>query len=307
MQINQENIELFYEFINERQNIWVNRFVKKLPRSSWTNDEILKRYKFTNVYRILDPGTEYVIKNILGKGSNEEVFFNIIVYRIFNRIETYEQIGYIKLSDYYEGYIFDKLKKYREEGNPVFTSAFMVTGVRFAGSDDKVVNYEYIIKCIYDKLKNLYVMCNEAKKMEWAHISLCREKGISDFLAYQIMLDCMYGKILSFDEDTSNWTIAGNGARRGLNYVFNNLRKEEELDAMIHLRDEQERYFSVFDIDYQHLHYFRKDYKYKYISLSNIENCLCEFSKYMKVKKGEGRPRVKFVPTKRDGDKDGIL
>ena len=32
------------------------------------------------------------------------------------------------------------------------------------------------------------------------------------------------------------------------------------------------------------------------ISLSNIENCLCEFSKYMKTKLGLGRPRVLYKP-----------
>lgn len=32
------------------------------------------------------------------------------------------------------------------------------------------------------------------------------------------------------------------------------------------------------------------------LSLSNIENCCCEFSKYMKAKLGVGRPRVLYKP-----------
>ncbi len=49
-ELNQENLDLFFNFMNERHNIWHRRFVKKLPREEWTNDSILKVTKYTNIY-----------------------------------------------------------------------------------------------------------------------------------------------------------------------------------------------------------------------------------------------------------------
>ena len=32
------------------------------------------------------------------------------------------------------------------------------------------------------------------------------------------------------------------------------------------------------------------------IDLSDIQNCLCEVDKYLRVKQGEGRPRAQYIP-----------
>ena len=50
IEVAQDNVDMFFKFMWERHNIWINRFKKKLPKDQWTNDEILKHTKYTNIY-----------------------------------------------------------------------------------------------------------------------------------------------------------------------------------------------------------------------------------------------------------------
>jgi len=50
-----ESLDLFWQFIAERQKVWYRRVVEGRP-APWTDDDILQEYRFTNVYRELDPG-----------------------------------------------------------------------------------------------------------------------------------------------------------------------------------------------------------------------------------------------------------
>lgn len=51
-----DRIAEFFEFIYDRQEIWHRRNVLNLP-APWSTDEILRNYRFCNVYRELDGGT----------------------------------------------------------------------------------------------------------------------------------------------------------------------------------------------------------------------------------------------------------
>ena len=62
--VHEENKYLFFELMHERMAIWKRRFVDKKERP-WTKNEILRDYKFTNVYRELDRNSQWQIKNIL--------------------------------------------------------------------------------------------------------------------------------------------------------------------------------------------------------------------------------------------------
>lgn len=54
MDIKSDNLRTFFSFISKRHLIYKNRFVEKLEKP-WTDDKILMDFKFTNVFRDLDP------------------------------------------------------------------------------------------------------------------------------------------------------------------------------------------------------------------------------------------------------------
>ena len=131
------NIEDFFYWINERHNIYLRRFEQKLKKP-WTEDKILQRWKFTNVFRQLDRGT-IALNNMLGEWHNSlvpfremdaedaiDVLFNIVWYRLFNFDEHAENMGFMSHKDH------DILRQYllnrREEGLKVFTGAHMTSG-----------------------------------------------------------------------------------------------------------------------------------------------------------------------------------
>ncbi len=86
MHIHSQNLQTFWYYITERHAIFHKKHLKKLPLP-WTDDQILREYKFTNVFRDLDPGTIYITDRIIPvlKGDTSNLLFNLIIYRLFNK------------------------------------------------------------------------------------------------------------------------------------------------------------------------------------------------------------------------------
>ena len=69
--------DTYWKFACERQNIFFRKLEGK--KENLTHDNILKKYKFTNVYRANDRVSQYLIRNIIyQKGFTEED----IIFRI---------------------------------------------------------------------------------------------------------------------------------------------------------------------------------------------------------------------------------
>ena len=64
LDVSEEHYHEFFRTMFERQMIWKRRFLDQKPRP-WTDDPILRDYKFTNVYRELDRNSQWQIRNIL--------------------------------------------------------------------------------------------------------------------------------------------------------------------------------------------------------------------------------------------------
>ena len=96
--------DTFWRFAAERQEVLFRRIEGFSP--PWTHDSILAHYKFTNAYRASDRVSQYLISNVIYEGSQspEEVFFRTLLFKIFNRIETWEllkgSVGDVEYSSY---------------------------------------------------------------------------------------------------------------------------------------------------------------------------------------------------------------
>src|SRR5206468_3279720 len=87
-----EVYETYWRFAAERQEIFFRRLAS--DPGPWTIDPILARYKFTNAYRASDRVSQYLIRNVAYRGSSNsnEVFFRTILFKLFNRIDTWERL-----------------------------------------------------------------------------------------------------------------------------------------------------------------------------------------------------------------------
>ncbi len=58
--------DAYWRFATERQAVFFRRLERQPP--PWTNDPVLRRFKFTNAYRILDRVSQYLVRNVMYSG-----------------------------------------------------------------------------------------------------------------------------------------------------------------------------------------------------------------------------------------------
>jgi hypothetical protein len=117
---------------------------------------------------------------------------------------------------------------------------------------------------------------------------LQRYTGWGPFMAYQVVVDMRWTRYLQNAPDIQTWAALGPGSRRGLNRLMGRdpkapLSQEQGLEEMLELR----RLLGKTGVLAPWL---------VLPDLSDVQNCLCETDKWMRVKAGDGRPRAKYVP-----------
>jgi hypothetical protein len=101
-----EVYESYWRFAAERQAVFFRRAFGE-PRP-WTDNVVLGAYKFTNAYRASDRVSQYLIRHVIYRddlpSSPREVFFRILLFKLFNKIETWqlleESVGPVTFEDY---------------------------------------------------------------------------------------------------------------------------------------------------------------------------------------------------------------
>ena len=219
---NDDTLKYYFYFIQERMNIF---WRKCEDCRCLTNDPILKEYKFTNVYRACDRVSQYLIKNViykdLDKYTPEDVLLRILVFKVFNRIETWEYLS--QLTDItVASFNVEKLSKAltkRQVSTPIFSNAYMMTGCYsgYGGINTKHQVWLQMIKEEFIEKQGLKKVL-EAKSMSEVYNQLRNYPLIGDFLAYQYTIDFNYSPYLNFDEDS--FVKAGVGAVRGIKKCF---------------------------------------------------------------------------------------
>lgn len=288
---NDATYRYYFYFIQERMNI----FWRKVNNANQlTDDPILQSYKFTNVYRACDRVSQYLIKNViyndLDSYSPEDVLLRILVFKVFNKIETWEylnQNGEITTKTFNVQKLTESLSR-RKQTTPIFSNAYMMAGshVDYKGIPNK---HQVWLQMIEDRfirgqgLRKALI----AKSMADVYNQLRDYPLIGDFLAYQYTVDFNYSPYLNFDEDS--FVKAGIGAIRGIKKCFISYGNTYE-DAIRYTHDHfdelQERYgFTCF-----------RSLPGRAPKLIDLQNCFCETDKYLRAKIPElkvGNVRIK--------------
>ena len=203
---NDATLKYYFYFIQERMNIFWRRCEDCNPL---TDDPILREYKFTNVYRACDRVSQYLIRNViykdLDKYTPEDVLLRILVFKVFNKIETWEYLR--QLTDITVGtFNVDKLSKAltrRQQSYPIFSNAYMMTG-SYSGYQGINTKHQVWLQMIEDEFikGNGFKKVLNATSMAQVYSLLRHYPLIGDFLAYQYTIDFNYSPYLNFDEVT---------------------------------------------------------------------------------------------------------
>lgn len=266
---------LFWWLVNERHLIYLKKSAGE-PKP-WTADSVLQSYKFTNIFRQLDTGTQWLIKNFLIPHAGDDpalIAFNICWYREFNWIGTGELLGW--QTSWRQAAIKRKLQRARDNGAQTFTGAHITFAPRGMSKIDGVVE---ICSNLW-KVRRLVVnMARFARTKRAVFDVLTSVDGVGDFMAGEMISDMCYTPILSDATDLNTWIPVGPGAWRGLKRLSHGLKRADAVKAMVALlhRSDAERGSHV-----------------PPMCLRDIAMTLCEFDKLCRVKFCEGSPRSRY-------------
>lgn len=290
--------DTYWYFAAERQNIFFKRLSGANP--PWTNDPILLEHKFTNSYRASDRVSQYLISHVIYQGdqSPDELFFRIILFKLFNRIETWELLHKKLGGISYREYSYDRfdrvLSSAIDSGDRIYSAAYiMPSGGPTAGDGRK---HRMHLRLIERMMKEeLPLRISEAKTMAKAFELLREYPTIGDFLAYQYVTDLNYSILTDFDE--RSFVVPGPGAKDGIRKCFTDLGGLNEAELIKQISDIQEAEFERLNIRFSSLWG-------RGLHPIDCQNLFCEVDKYARVRHPEftgitGRTRIKqkFKPS----------
>lgn len=301
------NIDLFFNFMHKRHRMWHRRFVKHLPRERWTKDKILSATKYTNIYRQLDRGSLWAIHMIIGPNKNKyeqcvrnkdeagkaesfkNMLFQLILYRMCCRIETFEKAG---LPGYrtFDPVTYKATLLRVAEQHAVMTNAYLTCQAPKGMTKIEALIID-MIDCI-SKLEQVHGEIVNASVASDVFLALRKIRGMGRFFAYEVYCDLCYSKMIPFT--TNDFVNVGPGCNEGLRLLFPYVGASLKLtDKKIHdLFDKQDKYFSRLGIKFRYCNWLEpvKDR----LSLRTIEHSLCEFSKYWLQRHSLGKRRLDY-------------
>ena len=212
--------DTYWRFAAERQEIFFRRIQRGLP--PWTTDPILEEYKFTNAYRASDRVSQYLIKHVIYTGDQapEELFFRTILFKLFNKIETWELLvksfGAISYLEFQSERYDSVLTKAIESGKTIYSAAYiMPSGSRELGSTRKHRTHLHLLERLMED--EVPVRIRDSRSMQDAFTLLRSYPMMGDFLAYQYVTDLNYSTLTHFSE--MDFVVPGPGAKAAFQNV----------------------------------------------------------------------------------------
>lgn len=284
----------YWHFAAERQNVFFKRF-RGTPKP-WTDNPILATYKFTNAYRASDRVSQYLIRRVIYRddlpSTEIEICFRIMLFKLFNKIETWNLLerafGSITFADYSFNHYDKVLSQAMKAGTRIYSAAYiMPPGGSAFGYQAKHRNH----LCLLERMMTteLPKRLTDTRTMQQGFELLRSYPMIGDFLAYQFITDINYSEITDFSE--MEFVMPGPGARDGLRKCFSDPGGLNEPELIFLMADIQEREFERLGITFPTLWGRR-------LQLVDCQNLFCEIDKFARVAHPEvtghsGRTRIK--------------
>ena len=258
--MDKEMLDTFVYFVNERENVRIRRAAGTLP--SWTMNQILRDYHFCNIRREDDRGTKEI--RAVVKAHDLHVTQLPATYTLARLLNSAASLD-VALHEGIHG-----LKKLRDQsGAKIFNTAYVVStaGERI----DKLDYVERLTKAVRD----LDVPRTSLRK---GFEALRTVSGLGSFLAGQVIADLKNDRY--YDQHTTpDWytfAVMGPGSKKGLDFIYGGGTTERNFEARI----------SGLDLV--------TSGKIPSVHRQDLQNCLCEFSKYVRYQQGLPGRRRKY-------------
>jgi len=273
-----ERLDTYFYWIHERETIRLNKEVEQKP-PPWTDDPILQKFKFCQVFREDDRTTRWFRTHIRDPYRDDpEVLMATVIFRWFNYIETGRTLVKNKLH-----LEWDRKKAIEEitKQNKWVTGAYIV---KTPNRMDKVTGVAECISHMWGDREKLVEKILETNSLEKSWNILRDYPYMGPFMAYEVITDLRHTYLLRDAEDILTWANAGPGAMRGLNRLAG---RELGFCKRSHPWNEEMR--NLWEISRDKLNPNLIDLDK--FEMREIEGGLCEFDKYSRILNEEGRTR----------------
>lgn len=288
--------ETYWQFAYERQEIFYRRLAD--APQPWTDDDILRTFRFTNVYRASDRVSQYLIRHVIYDGPQtiDEIFFRVLLFKIFNRIETWEHLVERLHTPTWESFDLNRYNKILDDlmqrGERIYSAAYIVPPPNLGRARKHSNHLMLLTMMMRERLPDRLAM---APSLREAFMLLRTYPSLGDFLAFQFAIDLNYGPFLNFSE--MDYVVAGPGARSGIRKAFADTAGLSDEDVIRAVAENAAREFEARDLPFRSLWG-------RALQLIDCQNLFCEVDKYSRVAHpaaaGLGRTRIKrrFVAPK---------
>lgn len=252
------HMDLLEHWIRERENIRLKREAN-FPKP-WTDDPILQKYHFCNVRRQDDRGTKE-IQEIGHRVGVDRLPWFYTMARLLNYAPSVEIVE--KCKNQPPQSLINQLQAQKK----IFHTAYVVSTC-----GKKMNKVEYVVG-LGEQVKKLDLRTNSCLM---AFKQLNTIGGMGSFLSGQVIADLKNDRYLTTAADKKTFAVMGPGSRKGLNYIYGGGTTMSNF--------------------YSRLNTVRVELYNRSVPLpdmQDLQNCMCEFSKYMRHKNGE-RGRVRY-------------
>jgi len=257
-------LDLYRGMVIERHRIWRAR--QKNHPQPWTTDPVLANRKFTNMFRVLDPGSQFVFD--LDDNDPVTVIARLVFYRITNLPSTWHAMRsalghYPTVREFvdYPGSLVHILNRYRngDRKNRIFSGAYIIVPEP-GTTNDKVEGAVRVARTFVLEKAEVFL---KAESQEERFAVLQSTPGLGKFLSMQILTDWTY---LEEKEPDLSFVVAGPGAIRGAMLIDPTMKPVDVIrDLAFNWMDDPLVTLGA-----------------RSLTLMDVQNTLCEFSKYAK-------------------------
>lgn len=288
--------DTYWRFAASRQDLFMLRVAGMPP--PWTDDPVLASYRFTNVYRASDRVSQYLIRYVLYDGvqTGEEIFFRTLLFKFFNRIETWEALVENLGTIAWKSFDFERyacvLDTMMARGQPIYSAAYIVPPPAL-GDPRKHRNHLRLL----DQMMRERVpqQVEQARSLRGVYEVLLSYPSLGSFLSYQFAIDLNYSTMIDFSE--MDFVVAGPGARDGIRKCLadtGGLADEEVIRAVAENAD----------AEFERRGFLFQKLWGRPLQLIDCQNLFCEVDKYARVvhpqlsgRSGRKRIKQRFLPS----------
>ena len=267
--------DTYWQFATRRQNLFMRR-VSGTPLP-WTTDPVLANYRFTNAYRAADRVSQYLIRHVLYEGEQTpaEIFFRSVLFRLFNKTETWEYLS--REFSLLTSETFDPdqyalaLDRLFDARTAVYSAAYIMPCPPF---DHARKHGNHLRLLDFMLRQDAPARIQDAGSLQEVYSILRQYPSIGPFLAFQLAIDLNYSAMLNFSE--MDFVVAGPGARDGIRKCFADTAGLDDADVIHAVCDLSDSEFDRLDLRF-------RDLWGRPLHLIDFQNLFCEVDKYARV------------------------